>query len=555
MPMTDDPASQAAPDPQGDTGVDADTLLQFPCAAELDRRLGEQVRFFQSLLDAMPSPVFYKDLEGRYQGCNRAFERMFAVERGNLIGKTVHELWPTSEAALFHKQDMGLMARGGLQIYESRVTSATGVSRHVMFHKRGYRDADGKLAGLVGVVLDITERKLAEQAMVESKEKLHVILQNVPVGVALIGNDQRVLELNNQGRRWFPAADSPDGLKSFSDPTNPLRMVLGDASAVEQTLRDGQVHEGVAVENSGNGKRYRVVASPVLDPDGKVTAAIQLVTDVTDRLRAEEAESERRALQQTVASMEQAFGVIGHELRTPLASMRMIAELLLAQREKRVSELETFLRSILAQSQQMAELVNRLLETARLCAGDARWDWGAVRVADLLEQAAAVVHPLIDATQVRFDYVPCDDDLEVLGDGEALRRLAINLLTNAARHTQRGAIRLHATAHEHDGGRWLHLMVADTGDGIAPERLEQLGKPFVLGGGAVGSDWTRGAGLGLAISRAIAGAHGGVLRVASAVGMGSTFTAELRADLSEPARQEGKVIAEVLQLPEGAEVA
>ena len=120
------------------------------------------------------------------------------------------------------------------------------------------------------------------------------------------------------------------------------------------------------------------------------------------------------------------------------------------------------------------------------------------------------------------------------GDADALRRLMINLLSNAQKHTPTGRIHLAVRAYSDDSARWVALRVTDTGTGIDPEVVPRLGQAFALNSGPVGSDPASGTGLGLAICRGIAEAHGGGLRFSSMQGQGTTVTAVLRADLPGP---------------------
>jgi len=132
---------------------------------ELDRQLAEHAAFLEQLLRAMPGPVFTKDARGRYVEVNPAFERFFGQPREALLGKTVFEVAPFELATTYQRADAELMAQGGTQCYESSVRRADGALRDVIFHKAVLHNADGATTGIVGIVLDITERKAAEQRL------------------------------------------------------------------------------------------------------------------------------------------------------------------------------------------------------------------------------------------------------------------------------------------------------------------------------------------------------------------------------------------------------
>ncbi|MCH9023193.1 MAG: ATP-binding protein [Planctomycetes bacterium] len=120
------------------------------------------------------------------------------------------------------------------------------------------------------------------------------------------------------------------------------------------------------------------------------------------------------------------------------------------------------------------------------------------------------------------------------GDADAIRRLIINLVTNAAKHTKHGSIRIDIEEILQQDDRSIKLAVSDTGEGIPQEIIKKLGQAFALNAGMVGADYVKGSGLGLTICKGIAAAHGGSITVDSTPEKGATFTVILKADLAEP---------------------
>ena len=125
----------------------------------MEKELLERSEFLQTLIDAMPYPVFYKDRQGIYLGCNRAFATFLGRARDGIIGKTVFDISPAGLSDRYYTADNELFENPGVQIYESRVQSMDGSVRDVIFHKATYAGPDGSVAGMIGAILDITERK------------------------------------------------------------------------------------------------------------------------------------------------------------------------------------------------------------------------------------------------------------------------------------------------------------------------------------------------------------------------------------------------------------
>jgi PAS domain S-box-containing protein len=125
--------------------------------------LNEQVLFLQTLIDTLPHPIFYKDRQGRYVGCNQAFEAFIGYKKDALVGKTVYDIAPGDLATVYEAADNALMESRRPQTYEASVRYADGTRHDVIFNKAVFYHQDGSLAGLVGAMLDITDRKKAEQ--------------------------------------------------------------------------------------------------------------------------------------------------------------------------------------------------------------------------------------------------------------------------------------------------------------------------------------------------------------------------------------------------------
>ncbi len=142
---------------------------------ELREDRNRRLIFFQQLLDAIPIPVFYKDIRGVYCGCNRAFEKFLGSTKDQIVRKTVYEAYPHDLAEVYYKADTALFSHPETQVHEASVLHADGSIHDVVFNKATFVDADGRVAGLVGGILDITEHKRAEAELKEQRDRLEKI--------------------------------------------------------------------------------------------------------------------------------------------------------------------------------------------------------------------------------------------------------------------------------------------------------------------------------------------------------------------------------------------
>ncbi|MGO9118407.1 MAG: PAS domain S-box protein [Desulfomonilaceae bacterium] len=148
-----------------------------------EEELQKQVSLMESLLEAIPAPVFFKDTNHIYLGCNKAFAELLGLPKENVIGKSVHEVAPIELADVYRTQDEALFKNPIPQIYETSVKSSDGTTHDVIFHKATFADSSGAVAGLIGVILDITDRKKAEEALRDSEERFRSAMEAANDGV------------------------------------------------------------------------------------------------------------------------------------------------------------------------------------------------------------------------------------------------------------------------------------------------------------------------------------------------------------------------------------
>ncbi|HZV83019.1 MAG TPA: EAL domain-containing protein [Geobacteraceae bacterium] len=137
----------------------------------------------QTIIDAVPVPMFYKDLSGCYLGCNRAFEEVLGKSREEISGKTVYDVAPSDLAAVYHQADLELIASQGKQIYETKVLFADGMRHDIIFHKAVFRDPAGMVCGMVGSMLDISEQKRTEQNLLQSEDRYRAFIAMSTEGI------------------------------------------------------------------------------------------------------------------------------------------------------------------------------------------------------------------------------------------------------------------------------------------------------------------------------------------------------------------------------------
>ena len=263
------------------------------------------------------------------------------------------------------------------------------------------------------------------------------------------------------------------------------------------------------------------------DDSGKVNAWLGIAVDIEERKKAEEeAWAASQAKSEFLASM-------SHELRTPLNAIGGYAELLImGVRGPLNAEQAQDIARIRRSQQHLLTLINDVLNFAKVDSGQTEYRLTAVPVDEALHDTETMIAPQIMTKGLRYEYRGGDKSASVLADPEKFQQIVLNLLSNAVKFTESGGT---ITLSSKQSGNCIEIRVADTGPGIAAEKIDRIFDPFVQVDRRL-SQPVQGVGLGLAISQDLAHGMNGEITVESVVGKGTTFTLSLpRAPRMDPA--------------------
>lgn len=249
-----------------------------------------QIDFQHALMETIPNPVFYKNAAGVYMGCNSAFEKFLGMDRNRIIGKTVHDLAPRDLADIYRARDDELFRNPGVQIYESEVAGADGRSS-VIFYKATFNSPDGSVGGLIGVIMDISGRKRAEEALRESEEKYRAVFETAEDIIYVMSADGKMEAIS-------PSVEAITGYKAEEWVNRdmaelaPLMLHPGDMAAMERSF--AKIIQGepdkveIRIKRRDGTQAVTENHGWPLMKDGKVTKVIGIARDVTLRRKQEE---------------------------------------------------------------------------------------------------------------------------------------------------------------------------------------------------------------------------------------------------------------------------
>ena len=391
---------------------------------------------------------------------------------------------------------------------------------------------DGDVTALAVVLLDVSGQRRMELELRRSEERFRALVQNATDVVVVLDAAGTVQYASPSARRVLGYdPDAVIGLNVFTliHPDDVPRLIEIFAGVVGRSGPFGTVE--FRVRHADGSWRYVETTATNALADPAVRGIVQNVRDITLRKQIEAerdeqlvAAQEARAAAEAANSAKDLFlSMVSHELRAPLTPILAYSHMLRTRplrEEQRTAAIEQIERSARAQ----ARLVEDLLDVARIATGKLTFDRQAVELAGLLATAIDTVQSDAAAKQITLTANIDGESGTVLGDAGRLQQVLWNLLSNAIKFTPAGgqvAVTLQCA------GSQARIIVADNGDGIAPEFLPHVFERFQQAESDTAHE-QRGLGLGLALVRELVELHGGTVEAASdGRGQGATFTVTL----------------------------
>ncbi len=515
------------------------------------RELRDQQAFVSALIDSIPLPIFYKDVDGRYLGCNRAFERMLGMPRAGIIGKVAEDVAPPEIAREYRAKDDELFARPGEQTYEWHVRAANGELRDAVFSKATFQRADGSLAGLVGAIVDVTERKRVEAELERHRRSLEDLVRartaDLQVVHRTLQETQFAMDSVGIGISW---ADVDTGRFLYANRfaaeflgytvDEMLALHVGDIDpafpadefhgVVDALQRKGHLQFDTA-QRARDG-RLRPVEMTIYYHAGSAGSPPRLIAFMTDIARRKEAElalvAAKEAAEEANRAKSAFLANMSHEIRTPLNAITGMAHLL--RREGVEPAQAEKLEKIERAGQHLMEIINAILDLSKIEAGKLVLEETDLSIRALVADVRSIVADRAAAKGLEFRIVHEGTLDQLRGDATRLQQALLNYASNAVKFTTAGSVVLRTAIEGDEGDSVLvRFEVRDTGIGIDDAAKDKLFAAFEQADNSMTRKYG-GTGLGLVITRRLAELMGGTVGVDSLAGAGSTFwfTARLR---------------------------
>jgi PAS domain S-box-containing protein len=482
----------------------------------------EAYRRYRELFHASPDALLVTDEHGKILEANRTAAELLEVLDARLPGKVLavfvapqwRRLFRTELTALTSGRkkvlefDLRLRLRSG----DSRIVQARAVLirlpemlREVRWALRDVTEQRSDATELRLLNAELAGRIAERTTAIERQQALlAAVLEQHPLGLAIVDETGEVVLTNEEARRMLGNAGSPSQVPGYRLDGTPYD---GDWPVL-RSLRSGEVVIGERARIVRPKREHTIVeinSGPIRDATGRTVAAVSVFRDVTLAEQREQAEHEF-------------VSNAAHELRTPLTAIVGAVEVLQAGAKDDPVERDRFLAHLERQCRRLERLMTALLTLARVQMRDEPPRLEIVELCPLLQEIASTLHPAPRVT-VQVD---CAPDLAVFANRVLLEEALVNLAVNAMKFTLRGTITL--AAAESDSG-FVSIEVRDTGRGMTASDRKRAVERFYRGD----EEASGGFGLGLAIVAAAAEAMDSKLEIESVPRRGTTVRLRLRA--------------------------
>jgi PAS domain S-box-containing protein len=500
-------------------------------------RSEETMRLREGALRAISQGIFITDPSRQDEPIsyvNAAFQRLTGYSQREAKGRDIAFLvGPDTEPAAVAEL-RAAYAAGRDAAVEMRCYRKDGSAFWTSLAVSPVRDAGGHVTHFIGVMTDVTERRRSEEQLRDSEERLRLMIESVKdYAILSLDVEGRVASWNKGAERLFGHGEGEIVGRSAAALFTPEDQ---EAGVPEQELaaarRTGRAEDDRWHQRQDGSRFYATgTVTPVRDAAGMLRGYTKIARDMTERKRAEEelwaakeaAEAANRAKSTFLANM-------SHELRTPLNAVILYSELL--QEEAQDAGVEGFipdLEKIRAAGKHLLALVNGVLDLSKIEAGRMELYLETFDVAQMVEEVVSTLRPVVEKRGNAFEVRVAPELGAMTADLTKVRQVLFNLISNAAKFTEKGTVTLAADREKAAAGERVLFRVRDTGIGMTPAQVGQLFRPFAQGDASTTRKYG-GTGLGLVIARRFCEMMGGDLTVTSAPGQGSVFTASLPVD-------------------------
>jgi len=493
-----------------------------------EARLRSNYLFLNTLLNTIPSPVYYKDTHGKYLGCNAEYAAFYGLNVDQIIGRYTSDLVSSEISKEIESEDNLIFKTGQKIVKEIQAKQENGSSKHYIINKTAFIKPDQSIGGLVGVMSDITKIKQMEETLRDSEMFFK--------GITDSANDAIVLaDKQNKIHFWNNAAESLFGFKKEEIINKSLfqNILKGNSEddlsdrlwevSVESNL---DAHANILEVNVIHKNRIRFFAEfsiSNIELHGKKFIII-IAKNISIRKQTEQALREAKDKAEEADRLKSSFlSNMSHEIRTPMNAIVGFSQLL-TNSSLEESKRQVFVEQINLNSESLLKLIEDIIYVSKIEAGKVEIKESLVLLNSVLDElyTSFSEHKRRmgkDLVELKLEKAIDNLNFSILTDIQRFKQIFSNLLGNAIKFTETGSVTF---GYEVKDQQFLLFYVKDTGLGINPAKIEFVFDRFTK----VSAGKTKlygGTGLGLSITQNLVEMLGGKIWLESVESKGSDF--------------------------------
>lgn len=491
---------------------------------------------YSLIVDTAQEGICEMDSDFRTTFVNGKMAEMLGYTREEMLGVQVASFMFHDQLE-DHTEKMKKRQIGKGDTYERRFIRKDGAHIWCNVSATSIVDEAGKFAGSFAMLTDITERKLAEEALRQSEEKYRTLFEDAVLGIFRSTPGGQYLDINHAFAAMYGYQTPAEMIENIDNIKEQLYVHTEDRDMISHLLSTVGEARGFVAENrhrDGHSIWISINARTIRNNEGEIIYYTGTVEDITERIRMEEDLRKARDLAKEACKIKSEFlAVMSHEVRSPLNGIIGMTELLLGSALTDVQV--SYSRLIKSSARNLLGLMNDLLDLSRVEAHGIELKNTPFSLRSAMNPPLALLSNEAKEKGLRLISV-IDDDVpdNLYGDSLRLSQILVNIVVNAVKFTEDGEITVHFSALQIENKEIeLHISVKDTGCGIPIDKQDIIFEPFVQADLSSAGEHG-GAGLGLAISKNIASLMGGDLTVESAPGKGSVFLFSAKFTLQSP---------------------
>jgi two-component system sensor kinase FixL len=471
----------------------------------------DELSFQLQLLNSVHESVVATDLDGHLTYWSRASEKLYGYTPEEVLGKAIVFIVDPSDAHEEHARIEHVLKTGFWKgEYEQRRKDGTKFWSSTTISL--VKDDDGRPCGLIGIDIDITDRKREKEELTQLK----LAIENAMQGISRLDLDGRFVDVKPQYSRML-GYESGELVGQPWQVTVPREDLPLATEGYRSMLRDGQATlECRAIRKDGSIFYKQLLLVKAFDSHGQRNGHYCFMSDITERREAEHRLREKEAELAHVSrlsTMGELVAGIAHEINQPLYAITnyaSVAKNMLAQTGSQ-PELQELNRQIAEQALRAGDIIRRLRSFVTKSDGN----WTAVDIGSLVDDSVMMLTPIIRRMDASVQVHHLEQPVTIKADPVQIEQVLVNLIRNALEAVEKCDSREVSVSVRCEGAA-VHVSVADTGPGIPANSTDRLFDAFY-------TTKASGLGMGLAISKTIVEAHQGRIWVSDGPGGGAVF--------------------------------